>query len=471
MTTDTYTAVLDHFSEYAMAVESKDYPKTDFTQMQFRGHIDHAAIAEAYDVAIREIPVFNCNLTERHKGLFYLPVWVFNNEVKNRLVIEDCRHMATLPGRPFEPMEFSTRFHSERTRRRIDVRREFPFRCYLVRVADDQYIFSILFHHSVMDPAKAYRLVTRMLEGYHERVKGVRPEWADSLGMAALVRKEGFVKPIPLGRFAREQVYDVLVKNPEKSIANIRTKRILPVADCMGRISIRYVLDDEKLLAGLTERARRNEATVNDLIFACARRVISRWNVERGETVDKFRFMLITSLTGRMPLGDNTGAGLAGLNFVSGGHKDADLDTLIRYFRDVRKDQLGRGIDVQFYNTLRHIVQTTRVLPLEKRLALVRRIIERIGCTFYLSNLGTVWPRIENGRQTMDSVILGAGDFVIDDIHSSASISRTLGLGLTTRVHNRRFYMNYVCDRFRFEDAEARELTDRVTNEFIASAV
>lgn len=464
---ENYTAPLDHFSEYAMSIETDDYPKTDFTQLQFRGPIDYAAFAESYAEAIRTVPVFNCNLTEARRGLFYQPTWVFNRDVPNRIVIEDCRHMA---GDPFEPMEFSTRFHAERTRRRIDVRREFPLRCFLIRVTDDQHIFSIVFHHSVMDPAKAYKMLTRTLQGYHERVKGVTPEWTEALGMAALVRKEGFVTPMPMGAFVKDQVYDVLVKNPEKSIANIKTKRVLDPAGCKGRISLRHVIDDPKIIEGLTSRARRNEATINDLMFAAARSVISRWNTERGESVDKFRFMLITSLVGRMPLGDNSGAGLAGLNFVSGGRRGADLDTLMSDFRDVRKDQLKRGIDVRFNHTLRHIVQTLRVLPLERRQALVRRIIERIGCTFYLSNLGTVWPRIENGRQTMDSLILGAGDFVIDDMHSSASISRTLGLGLTTRVHNRRFYMNYVCDRFRFEFDEARDLTDRITSEIVSAA-
>ena len=36
-------------------------------------------------------------------------------EVKNRLIIEDCRHMA---GDPFDPMDFSTRYYAMKTRRR-----------------------------------------------------------------------------------------------------------------------------------------------------------------------------------------------------------------------------------------------------------------------------------------------------------------------------------------------------------------
>jgi hypothetical protein len=209
---------------------------------------------------------------------------------------------------------------------------------------------------------------------------------------------------------------------------------------------------------------------VNDLIFACARRAIERWNDERDAPNKRYRFMLITSLIGRMPTEHLSGPALSGLNFVSDTDAGGDLDAVMTFFAETRKDQLRRGVDVQFYRTLCKIVQSFRVFPMHIRRNFVRPFMERIPCTFYLSNLGTVWPKIVDGRQTMESIIHGAGDFVIEDMHSSASISRNLCLGLTTRSHDGRFYLNYVCDRFRFEKEEAKELTDRVTQEIINAA-
>ncbi len=464
MGNEDYRAPLDHFSEYAMSVETDDYPKTDWTQMQFKGPIDYAAFSQSYDEALAKVPVFNCNLTERRKGLFFDPQWVFNRDVKNRLVIEDCRSWS---GEPFDPLEFSTAFHGARMRRRIDVRKEFPFRTFLVRVKDDVHILSIVYHHSVMDPAKAYTVVTTTLAHYHERVTGKKPEWAKALGMAMLKRKEGFIKPISMLTFAKDQLTDVFIRNTNRSVANIATRRILPPPDCMGRYSLRSIIEDPGVLAGLLKRAAHNKATLNDLLFACARKVITRWNQERDASTERFRFMLITSLMGRMALGEGAGAGLSGLNFVSRDHADADIDTITCFFRDVRKEQLRRGVDIQFYHTLRKIVQTFRVFPLRIRRNFVRPIIQRVPCTFYLSNLGTVWPKIVDGRQTMDSVVKGAGNFIIEDMHSSASISQNLGLGLTVRAHNQRFYLNFVCDRFRFERDEAQELTGRIIKEVI----
>jgi hypothetical protein len=464
---ESYQAPLDHFSEYAMSIETDDYPKTDFTQMQFRGPIDYAAMSEAYDEAIAGLPVFNCRLIETHKGFYYDPHWIYYAGIKNRLIFEDCRHMA---GDPFDPMEFSTTFYTERTKRRVDVFHEFPLRCYLIRVKDDVHILSILYHHSVMDPSKAYKLVTNTLAGYHERVKGEKPEWASSLGMAMLERKEGYVQPLSMAAFAKEQLVDVWVKNTPKTIAQIATKRILTPGECMGRHSLRAVIEDDKLLSGLLARSIRNHATVNDLLFACARKAILQWNEDRDVPSRRYRFMLITSLIGRVPVAEDAGPPLSGLNFVSDDDAGADIDTITQFFRDTRKDQLKRGVDVQFHNTLKKIVQSFRILPLRIRRNFVRPFMERIPCTFYLSNLGTVWPKIVDGRQTMDSIIKGAGDFVIEDMHSSASISRNLSLGMTVRSHNKRLYLNYVCDCFRFEKDEAKELTGRVTAEIINAA-
>jgi hypothetical protein len=81
-----------------------------------------------------------------------------------------------------------------------------------------------------------------------------------------------------------------------------------------------------------------------------------------------------------------------------------------------------------------------------------------------------MWPRFEKGKATTDTIVKGAGDFEIDDIHSSASMGRSMGLGLTTRTHNRKFYLNFVGDRFRFRKAEMQKLVDLIVKDLINAA-
>lgn len=462
-----YSASLDHFAEYAMAAESENYPKTDWTQMQFRGPIDYAAFSEAYDAAMALIPVFSCRLEEKHSGLFYHPRWVYYEDVKNRLIIEDCRHLVT---EPFDPMEFTTLYHSLRTRRRIDLSREFPMTCYLVRVQDDVHIFSVVYHHSAMDPFKGYLLFTKMLAGYHERIKGKVPEWTEAVGMASLAKAKEYMEPISKLSFIKEQLNDVLFKNTGGRVDNIASKEILDYREKKGRHSLRAVIDDFDLIKSLLSRASRNKVTFNDLMFACTRKAITEWNEEYNAKSDRFRFMLITSMAGRMKEKKSVGARVSGLNFISEGHGKTDIDQMMSYFGQVRSEQLRKGVDIHFNNTLQTIVGGLRVFPLETRRKIVGSLIKRIPCTFYISNLGTVWPKIVDGKQTADSIVTGAGDFIIDDITSSASIARTIGLGLHTRTHNRRFYMNFICDSFRFNKEEAKLLTDKVVKEIVSAA-
>ncbi len=468
MDNGNFKAPLDLFSEYAMAVESDDYPKTDFTQLGFKGKIDFGAFAESYQEAIAQIPMFSSHLTEERKGLFYAPYWVFDEEVENPLHVADCRHMVA--DGPFDPMEFSTRYYSQRTRRRIDLSREFPFNCSLLRVKDDKYIFSILYHHSALDPYKAFSLLTDMLSRYHEKVTGKPPEWADSVGMAALKREGGLVKPISFGPFAKQQLSDVWLENRASKIDQVATDSIRDYRTCKGRHSIRYVIDDPKLLEGLMARAKKNNATMNDLIMAVERMALAKWNEENGKKGERFRLMIITSLKGRTELPKHAGAGLSALNWVHRQQGEADLDSTIQLYKEIRSTQLKQGLDILAYKLMTKFVAAARVFPLRIRSKVLHPLAQSVPCTFYLSNIGVMWPRFENGRPTSDSIVKGAGDFEIDDVHSSASIGRSMGLGLTTRTHNQRFYLNFVADRFRFHKAEMQTLVDMIVKDLINAA-
>jgi len=206
---------VDPFSEYAMVCEDEYYPKTDFTQFQFKGAIDYAALSEAYDEALREVPIFSSHLIHGRKGLLFQPYWVPNLDIKNRLTIEDARHMVT---EPYEPMEFSSRFHEIRTCRRIDLAHEFPFQSYLIRVGEDRHLFSVVYHHSCLDPAKFFIVFTKMLASYHEKVKGEKPNWMQSDGMGGLARTGKLVKPTSLYRYALNSVISPPCKIFEKKI-------------------------------------------------------------------------------------------------------------------------------------------------------------------------------------------------------------------------------------------------------------
>ena len=457
---------MNPFSEYAFMLESDDYPKTEATFWQLKGKIDTAAFAQAFADSIDKIKLFSCNLVERKEGMFYIPYWIYNEDFKNRLVVEDCRHLV---GDDYNLEAFTERYYAPKIIRRLDLANEFPFNCHVLRVQDDTYILGVLFHHSILDPFKAFMVLTNLFARYHELVKGQWPTWVEAEGTGDVIRKKKnqLIKPLPMTTFAKEQLMDVWVRNSKSKISPIAVEKVHDFKKVKGRYSLMRVIEDEKLIAGLVERAVSAECTLNDLFFAVSRKVLSDWNLEKGKPADRFRFMLVTSLLGRAKLPKDSGAGLAGLNVISVGHGKADLDTLMHHFKEQRASQLSKGVDIQFFNTLTKVVAMLRLLPMKTRTGLVRPMIERVPVTFEISNIGSIWPKkiYPDGRQSLESRIVEVGDFKIDALHSTISIAKNLEWLITVRTHNKRTFFTSIFDKYRFRRHEAEELTDRFFKE------
>ena len=103
MTTPEQGPIPLHFSvEFAWAVESDTYPKTDFSSLQFRGPLDTQAFVEAFDEMLPTYPIAFCRIEERRVGLSRRLFWVPRGG-QNALIVEDCRERVT---QPLDPVAF-----------------------------------------------------------------------------------------------------------------------------------------------------------------------------------------------------------------------------------------------------------------------------------------------------------------------------------------------------------------------------
>jgi hypothetical protein len=344
----------------------------------------------------------------------------------------------------------------------------------LLCIDNDRHVFSICYHHIAMNPHKGYRILTDILAGYHKRVCGVSPPWSHFLGMVSVGRQpRQSYKDIPRrvsGLFAVKNAYSVLSDLVRRGPAvQLACDRKLNYRRVQGRHSLRLRYDDPMMLEALVARAARSNAQLNDIWMALTHRTITRWNKEHDAPHDNFRTMLIVSLQGRLRLPEHEGIGLSCLNFLTTDLHKADLDELVCHFRQRRFGMLRRMTDIRFYKLFSDAFASLRFMPLSVRKRIWEPLILAVPVAAYVSNLGVVWPRIENDRPTLDSALLGAGGFEISDIHSSPSILRNVGMGITTRIHARRLFINFVCDSFRFREDEVRSLVSMFADELIGA--
>ena len=453
--------VLHYATELAVCAETDAYPKTDFMNVQLRGRADTGLFAEALRRALVSYPVASSRLVDRRAGLSRRLYWVRDLPL-NELVVRDLRdrcHGVSDRGRAILD------FHADRVATRMDLASDYPMRFYLLQVADDVFVFSVVFHHVSLDAAWLYSLIGDVLGRYDEAVGGCGFDRREARGIGSDHASVETRTVRPLRAFVFDQVKDHF-RNPQPSISLIRTAGHF---DQKGRWMNHAIIDDKSLLDGMIARARRNEATLSDLFCASISRTISAWDRERGAKPDRIRGFLAVNVRHKIPAMKNASMALAGLNITTRAPADRDLDDVIAQVRTQRTSQLARGFDVAFHKFAEIVGRALRFFPKRIRDALVRNGL-RSRYTFMLSNVGVLWPVVENGRPTGDSALISAGGLEIEDFYSCPSMTPDVGMVIVVLTHARRLFVSYACDRCRHNEQEARELAERLTDDLKRAA-
>jgi hypothetical protein len=448
-------------AEFGLAQESDAYPKTEYSNLQFRGPLDVDAFRAAFDETARAVPLFRAVLEERRIGSVYRLCWVVRDR-PNELVYDDCRDRVPTP---LDAVAFVEEYHRARTVKRLDLRTEYPVRFFLLRLADDVHLLSTIYHHAGFDAAGGFAFFRDLLATYHARVTGERPAWADAPAITSSAAPPRTVaRPVSTLRYFLSQMWDIRVRVAGRVslIASEGTR------EALGRTAHRAVFGKEEV-RGLLGVAKRNEATLTDVLMAGVARSIGAWDREHGLKEDVVRGLLSVNIRTAASADGAEGVRLSGINVNAVNPERLAPDAAVKLYRDGRKDQLARGADVAFYRLLGTIARGVLAVPVRWREPLARKLLE-VPVTFLLSNIGVMWPAIENGRPTARSAVTGAGGLVIDDVHSCPSAAPYVGMLVIARTLGGTLFVNFSCDRRRFTRPEAAALTGRIAEELRAMA-
>ncbi len=205
---------------------------------------------------------------------------------------------------------------------------------------------------------------------------------------------------------------------------------------------IRHIITDADLQKALRARARRNGGSLSDLCMAASKLAMQEWNEARGVPTDILMHGLAVNQRGRKSPAQlkATGNPMSAIAVPTNYAERQDPEALLKLVIQRRTQMLSDGYDITVGNFVQRVGASVRFMPARYRYRFMRKIMDR-PISLFLTNLGVVWPRMENGKPTGETAVTRVGDMDIVDVHSSVGTTENNGLALILRTFLNRFYM------------------------------
>lgn len=433
MTTTRPLDLLDPPSEAIFVWERPGVPQTDYAGFSFRGKIDIQAMKQAVVQAQQGRPHFHSNLILTRAGLWKVLAWR-HEQTPVELAVRDF----TTVENPPEDLES---WVHEQMVGYVDhlqnLQQEYPIQMVLLLLPDAIQVMVMVFHHVVTDGGGVYDFLRDVFGRYHESVTGQRPDWADVAGMHAQAGKVVPVNAISTWSLVKETFKEGR-KYPIRQVAQLAST---PDPN-PGRSMIRHVFTDMKFQKALRDRARRDGGTLSDLVMAALKLALAQWNELKGAPNEIMYYGLAVNQRLRRDASEigQEGNPMSTITVPSGPEDRKTSQAILDFVIATRKYKLGQGHDVALARLAKKLISFSRAMPMAMRYPFLRIFMD-VKISFFLTNLGVVWPKIENGKATGATAIKQVGEMEMLDIHSSVGTTKNNGTALILRTFQNRFYM------------------------------
>ncbi|MDM7999221.1 MAG: condensation domain-containing protein [Dehalococcoidia bacterium] len=341
---------------------------------------------------------------------------------------------------------YEERIH-EWINRRLDVRKDFPFRVLLVKRAPGDCVLVFTFHHSAVDGVRAVRILNDVISRYHNRPPddclappAVRPDSDELLweAKAERARTKNFYREM-LSHLA----YFVLI-NPLFHPARIfhdKSRRPGEVAFCSARIA---PAEFQQLKA----KSNSVGGTVNDILMAVCFRSIDRWNRRHGKRTRKISFLVPIDV-GSPDLNGIISNQISYISFSTSAKDRTDPAGLLRKISRKRsymlKERRGNTYSIIYFASV------LRLLPL----AAIEVFAKYVLFPLYADTVICTNPGIVRLSDCGDEPIEG-GNFKVVDFEAVPFVFAGMGMNICVATFNGSLgiYIAYDTGLFSKEKAE-----------------
>ena len=421
--------------------------------LEVKGPFDEAACLEAVARASAEFPqVMSCIRETRARGLHYLS-WVHRPDIPLPMRVSEM---------PIDPKSGTVLDHlldhlRPRLERQWNPFEEVPawFQC--IRVTDTHYVLASAFHHVASDAGTASEFGRRFLVHYHEITTGKQPDWV--VGTSAISSSNKRKVKI------RKMTLRESIAIARQTVDNLLEKPTLPAGSGtrgdLGEHHVKRVFSAE-----LTERIGKsavgNGVSFVDLLTACTNLAVDQWNESRNVQPGILTTSMTVNTRGRFS-GSDKANNSSVIFFRFSPEERRDFKKFSRSLALARIKHFRNQMDLKYMRDIGRMMNSVRLLPFHLRRKIVHRVVDRHQFSVGVTLLGVLWPKIKNGKPTVETAFTECGDVVISEVHGIGyKLLSSTRVVLIVYAYNNRMNLVLASDACLFTRQEAEDFLELI---------
>ncbi|MDQ1238118.1 MAG: hypothetical protein QG577_302 [Thermodesulfobacteriota bacterium] len=377
------------------------------TAMDVKGPFDVQAGEEAARRASQSFPqLMSCIREVSSRGVHYLewerrldePLPVFLAEMP-----ESCRTDNLL--------DDMIRVMKPRLERDWDLFRQIAVEFHFIRLGPERNLMASVCHHVAGDGGTASESGREFLLNYHQIMRGSKPEWAKDEPALSTVRK----RPV------RTQLkgWAETIRESHRGFMQIFERPLEPIGtgsktDLSQHLAKRLLSEEQS--AAVFFSALQSGVNFVDSLTACANLAIDTWNSRRGGKSGLLTTAMTVNTRGRFSEYD-TPNNSSVIVFRSLPEQRKDPSDFLRHLARMRIRHFREQRDVTMLHNIRRLNRSLRLFPYHVRRLLMHLFLQNHRFSIAVTLLGTVWPKLVNGRPTGDSSVTTSADLEVSEVH------------------------------------------------------
>lgn len=377
------------------------------TAMEVRGPFDVASGEKAARLTAKSFPQLMSTIREVSAwGLHYLE-WVHRPEEPLRVYFAEL----PLDQRTGNLLDDVIRVMQPRLDRDWDLFKEVAVEFHVIRIGSDHNILACVCHHVAGDAGTASEFGREFLLHYHEIVTGQSPEWADH----KLALSTGRKRPI---RLASKRWIET-IKESHHGFMRIFERPDYPIGSGTKNDPNQYFakrIFSESDSGKIFFTAMRQGVNFVDTLTACSNIAIDKWNQDRGLESGLLTTAMTVNTRGRMSQFE-TPNNSSVIFFRSTPEQRQNLSEFIRILARMRMRHFREHKDITTLLNIRRLNRATRLFPYWMRKRLIHLFLQNHKLSIAVTFLGTVWPKLINGKPSAESSVTMSGNLHVAEVH------------------------------------------------------